>query len=291
MHLLVSGVVNGTSYGFLLFLVASGLTLSLGLMRTLNVAHGALFMLGGYISSTLTAAWGSAGFFVSLVAAGAAAAAVSLVMQAAVLERLRYALVPTVLATFGVLTILQTVVQLVWGSQPRSGAIPGALGGTVSIIGVRTPVMELAAVGLGAILGVAVWYLTTRTRTGLMVTASIDDVHIASSLGLNVNAVMRGTFMAGAALAGVAGAYGQMVMGLNTQEGLSILLLALIVIVIGGIGSLAGAFIAALALGWLNAFGVTAFPSLVSVVPYIALIVILVARPSGLLGRARARAA
>lgn len=291
MHLFVSGAVNGTSYGFLLFLVASGLTLSLGLMRTLNVAHGALFMLGGYISSTLTAAWGSAGFIVSLFAAGAAAAVVSLILQVAVLERLRYALVATVLATFGVLIIVQTAVQLLWGSQPRSGAIPGLLGGAVSIAGARTPVMELAAVGLGVILGAAVWYLTARTRTGLMVTASIDDGDIAASLGVNVNAVMRGTFMAGAALAGIAGAYGQTVMGLSTQEGLNILLLALIVVVIGGIGSLAGAFIAALALGWLNSFGVTAFPSLVSVVPYVALIFVLVVRPSGLLGRARTRAA
>lgn len=284
-------MVDGTSYGFLLFLVASGMTLSLGLMRTLNVAHGALFMLGGYIGWTLTSKLGTTGFFLSFIVAGAVAAAVSLIVQVLILERLRYSLVPTVLATFGVLLVLETGTQLLWGSTPRSGMIPGFLGGVITIAGARTPVMELAAIVLGVVFLVAVGYLIARTRGGLMVTASIDDGDIASSLGINVNAVMRGSFMAGSALAGIAGAYGQMVMGLNTQEGLTVLLLALIVVVIGGIGSLTGALVAALALGWLNSFGVTAFPALESIVPYCVLIVVLVIRPSGLFGRMQTRAA
>jgi branched-chain amino acid transport system permease protein len=289
MEFFVGNTLNGLSSGFILFLVATGLTVALGLMRTLNLAHGAFYMVGGYVTWEFTRT-GRLPFVAALLLGAALVAVLGLVLDALFLRFIGDNLGGQVLATFGALTVLTNLSEWRWNSEPKAPVVPDLLKGSVDIFGVKYPIVRLGIIAIGAGLAIAIWWVQERAMLGSMVRAGMDDREIASAVGINVNAVARTVFVIGAFIAGLSGGLGQSVSGLSTDAGVTTLLLALIVIILGGLGSLLGALIGALLLGLVTAFGTATVPDLVSLAPYALMVIILVVRPRGLLGRVETRA-
>lgn len=266
-----------------LFLIAAGLSLIMGVMQLLNLAHGALFMLGGYVGWSV-AVEGGADFWVSLLLAGAAIAVLGLAIER-LLRGMHDRIDNQVLATLGIAYIVTNLVIWIWGAQPKVPYLPAALDGAVTIAGESYPAVRIAVIGIGAALALALWWFQERTRLGAMVRAGMDDRETAYSLGVDVGAVSAAVFVLGCFIAGVSGVLGQQLAGLKPADGTEMLLLALVVLVVGGVGRVQGALLGALLIGLLTSFGLTLFPSLASFMVYAAMIVVLAIRPAGLLGR------
>ncbi|HUZ69763.1 MAG TPA: branched-chain amino acid ABC transporter permease [Candidatus Saccharimonadales bacterium] len=288
MQLVVGGVLNGLSFGFILFLVASGLTITLGLMRTLNLAQGAMYMIGGYIAWALAAHF-PGGFWIGLLVSGVVVTGIGLLIDLLIFRQLANDLPGVILGTFGILIILTNVVDWVWNSEPKGPAVPEVLGGSVSILGVHYPVIRLSALAFAGSLALLLWFVQERTRLGSLVKAGVDDSEMAQALGINVALTGRVVFAIAAFVTGLSGAFGQALTGLTTDIGLTTLLLALIVTILGGLGSLEGALVGSIVLGLAQAFGTVWFPEYVAVVPYAIMIVVLAVRPTGLFGKLHTR--
>jgi branched-chain amino acid transport system permease protein len=283
----IVSILNGLSYGMILFLIAAGLSLIMGVMQFLNLAHGALFMLGGYIGWTVAVEHG-AGFWVAVLVAGLAIALIGFVMERLLLRRLHDQLDNQVLATLGITYIITNLTIWIWSAQPKVAFVPSSFEGSLTIAGESYPTSRIAVLGAGAIVAVALWWFQDRTRMGAMVRAGMDDRETASSLGVNVGAVSAIVFTVGCFVAGLSGVLGQQLTGLQPGQGTSVLLLALVVLVLGGIGTVQGALLGALLIGLVNSFGQLLFPDLAAFTIYAAMILVLVVRPGGLLGRPEA---
>lgn len=288
VHDLLLNGLNGVSYGLVLFLVAAGLSVSLGLLKTLNLAHGAMYMVGGYFAWSLVERF-HVNYWLAIVISGLAILLLGVVLEAGCLRWLGQSLDAQILATFGVLTALANVTAWIWTTVPKAPLTPPGLGGSVKVASVHYPLIRLVDIGLALGFAVGIWFLQ-RSRLGAMVKAAVDEREVAAALGLRVRRVGSMVFAAGAFLAGASGAIGLTQRGLNNDLGTTILTLALIVIVFGGMGSLLGALIGALVLGLVTAFGASAFPNYVALAPYGVMIVVLVIRPEGLFGRQEIRA-
>lgn len=280
---LIVSTLDGLSFGMILFLIAAGLSLIMGVMQILNLAHGALFMLGGYIGWTVAVEQGL-GFWVSLLVAGVAIAALGLVIER-LMRGMHDRLDNQVLATLGISYILTNVVIWVWGAQPKVPYVPTLFDDAIGVGSESYPTVRIAVIGIGAATAIALWWFQERTRLGAMVRAGMDDRETAYSLGVNVGAVSAVVFVLGCFIAGVSGVLGQQLSGLKPADGTAMLLLALVVLVVGGIGRVQGALLGALLIGLITAFGLTLFPSLSAFLVYAAMIVVLAIRPGGLLGR------
>jgi branched-chain amino acid transport system permease protein len=280
--LLVSAL-DGLSFGMILFLIAAGLSLIMGVMQILNLAHGALFMLGGYVGWTVAVEHGY-GFWVSLLVAGVAIAVLGLVIER-LMRGMHDRLDNQVLATLGISYIITNVVIWIWGAQPKVPYLPSLFDGSVSVGSESYPAVRIAVIGAGVAMAIALWWFQERTRLGAMVRAGMDDRETAYSLGVNVGAVSAAVFVLGCFIAGISGVLGQQLSGLKPADGTAMLLLALVVLVVGGVGRVQGALLGALLIGLVNSFGLTLFPSLASFTVYAAMIIVLVIRPGGLLGR------
>lgn len=297
--LLLVQLLNGVQLGVLLFLVAAGLTLVFGVMDFINLAHGVQYMLGAYIAASLGVWAGS--FWTGLLLTLPAAAALGLLLEILVFRHL-YGRdhLSQVLATFGVILTVDEAVRAIWGSAPLRVLQPAGLEGGIELMpGFTYPVYRLAIIG--ARLGVALllWVLVDRTRIGMLVRAGATNPSTVSALGVNIRRLFTAVFGFGAMLAGFAGALAGPMFAVVPGMGDSVLILAFVVIVIGGIGSIRGAFIAALLVGLLDTLGRAMLPdalrlvmqassarqtgaALASMLVYIVMAVILCVRPAGL---------
>ena len=275
--------LDGLSFGMILFLIAAGLSLIMGVMQIVNLAHGAMFMLGGYVGWTVAVEEGL-GFWPSLLAAGLAIAALGFVVER-LMRGMHDRLDNQVLATLGISYIITNVVIWVWGAQPKVPYLPSAFEGSFTVGSETYPVVRLAVIGCGLVLAVGLWWFQERTRLGAMVRAGMDDRETAYSLGVNVGAVSAIVFVLGCFIAGISGVLGQQLSGLKPADGTTMLLLALVVLVVGGVGRVQGALVGALLIGLINAFGLRFFPSMAAFLVYAAMILVLVVRPRGLLGQ------
>lgn len=276
-------LANGVALGAILFLMGSGLALLLGAMGVLNLAHGAVYMVGAYATWTLTVAQGW-----SLPIAIAFSALLCGALGLA-LERL-FRVIPgrpneQILLSFGLIYVLGSLAQLIWGPVAKSPFQVPWLDGAVRIGEVAIPVNRLAIAAVGFALALLLWLVQDRTRVGAMVRAGMDDAEMTRALGINLDRVVVAVFVLGSAVAGVAGGMGGLVLGANTNQPMDVLLLALIVVVVGGVGSVPGTLVAALAIGLLDAFSRYQFPAMSSVILYLLMAVVLVVRPTGLSGR------
>jgi branched-chain amino acid transport system permease protein len=275
-------LLDGLSFGMILFLIAAGLSLIMGVMQILNLAHGALFMLGGYIGWTVAVEHGF-GFWTSLVVAGVAVALLGLVIER-LMRGMHDRLDNQVLATLGISYIITNAVIWIWGAQPKVPYLPSSFDGSFTVGGETYPVVRVAVIGCGLALAFGLWWFQERTRLGAMVRAGMDDRETAYSLGVNVGAISAIVFVLGCFIAGASGVLGQQLSGLKPADGMTMLLLALVVLVIGGVGRVQGALLGALLIGLINSFGLTFFPSMAAFLVYAAMILVLVVRPQGLLG-------
>lgn len=297
--LLVVQTLNGLQLGVLLFLIAAGLTLVFGVMDFINLAHGVQYMLGAYLAVTFFALTGH--FFSALVLALAATLALGLLLEVAVLRHLydRDHL-DQVLATFGVILFLNEGVRIVWGAAPLHYTIPESLSGSVALMpGLLYPVYRLAIIAAGLAVAALLYVLVSYTRIGMLVRAGASNAPMVSALGVNIRRLFTIVFGFGAMLAGFAGAMAGPILSVEPNMGDNFLILAFVVIVIGGIGSIRGAFIAALLVGLVDTLGRSfatdifrlflsasaarqVGPALASMLIYLLMAAILFFRPAGL---------
>jgi branched-chain amino acid transport system permease protein len=277
-------LLNGVTFGALLFLVSSGFTLIFGLMRIVNLAQGSLYLLGGYIGLSTIRATGS--FWLALLAGAAAVGAIGLVIERGLLRAVRGRPMSEILLTVGLSFIVADLALATWGGDPVTLDAPPGLDGSTEILGITYPVFRLAVLVLGAAVAIGLWYLLERTRVGAMVRAGVDDREMAAALGIDVRAVFTGVFVLGALLAGLAGVVGGAYLSLFPGADAEILTYALVVVVLGGLGSLRGAVVGALLVGLIYTFGQSLVPDLAYFVLFAPMALILIVRPQGLFGRA-----
>ena len=284
--------VVGLSYGLVLFLLATGLTLTMGLMRVVNMSHGAMYMIAGYFGVWVyerSGGWGVpdwAGWIVAIVAAAALAALLGLLLETAFLRRLYKHPAYQVLLTIGIIQIINNIALWIWGGLPKSPPIPGFLLGSVRVGSMDIPISRFFILGFGVVMAILLWLLQDKTKVGAMVRAGMDNREIAGTLGLNNKTIFTVIFALGTLIAGMSAMIGGTVTGLDAATtGWDVLLLSIIVVVVGGTGSIQGALLGGVIIGLINAFGIRYFPELVSFTMYLVLIVILLIKPSGILGR------
>ena len=281
--LIVEQLLNGVQFGVMLFLMSAGLTLVFGIMNLINLAHGSLYMAGAFVAASMISTTGS--FFLSVIIAVVVTSALGMVMEIAILRPF-YARthLDQVLVTFGLILVLNEITRLIWGPVPVAMPLPAYLAGSVELFaGVHYPIFRLAILLVGAVVAVGLYLVIVHTRAGMWVRAGAANRPMASALGVDVQFVFLMVFAVGAALAGLAGIMAGPIFAVQVGMGEPILILAFVVTVIGGIGSIRGAFLAALLIGIVDTFGrVLLPPALGSMVIFILMAVILAWRPNGL---------
>jgi len=273
----------GISFGLVLFLLAAGMTLTMGLMRIVNMAHGALYMFAAYLGTWVVAQTGS--FVLGVVAGAVSAGVLGVLIEMGFLRRLYKQPTDQVLLTIGLIYVFTNVAQWLWGAFPLSSPVPAALSGSVPVGSVELPVFRLFIIGFGLLMAVLLWLFQDKTKVGARVRAGMDSREVAGSLGINLKLLFTGIFALGSLVAGLAGLFGGSLTGINLGIGWEALLFSLIVVVIGGTGSIQGALLGGVLIGLLHSFGTAYFPQYSYYIIYVALIVILIIRPAGLLGR------
>ncbi|MEJ2491096.1 MAG: branched-chain amino acid ABC transporter permease [Desulfuromonadales bacterium] len=300
MLLVIEQVLNGLQLGVTLFLMSAGLTLVFGIMQVINLAHGSFYMIGAYVAATVTSRTGS--FLLGLLAALPAAALAGMIVEAVVLRRLyKKDHVDQVLATFGLIMFCNELTRIIWGRQPLFMDVPTWLSGSVEFIsGIPYPTYRLAVIAVGALVALFLYVLFAYTRIGMQIRAGASNREMAGALGINIKMLYTLVFGLGTLLAGLAGVMAGPILAVEAGMGESILILTFVVIVIGGIGSVRGAFIGALLVGMVDTLGRAFLPdlfrlflspayadgvaaSVASMSIYILMAAILVWRPRGLL--------
>jgi branched-chain amino acid transport system permease protein len=284
MRFLIFQILNGLTTGALLFFVASGLTVVFGLMRILNLAHGALFLLGGYVGWSVQQATGN--FVLAAGSAAVTAGLLGLLIQQVFTQTLLRSAFNQVLLTLGIAFILNNLILAIWGGAPLSIEPPPIFSGSVSVFGVTYPTYRIFLIGLAFVVGALLWLFWERSRLGAIIRACVDDRAMAEVMGIRVGLVFAAVFTVGAALAGLTGVLGGPVLGISIGLDFDVLLLAVVVVVVGGIGSLSGAFLGSMLFGLIDTFGRASFPEISYFTLFAPVILILLIRPSGLFGRA-----
>ncbi|HEX9673806.1 MAG TPA: branched-chain amino acid ABC transporter permease [Burkholderiales bacterium] len=291
MEFLLIHVLNALLYSSVLFLIAGGLSLIYGVMRILNLAHGSLYAIGAYVTAWAIGTAAAAGapnavLFLLLPAGAVAAAAVGAALEPTLLRPFykrpeEYQL----LVTFGLLMIIEDCLHLIWGPNPLSAGKVYQLAGSVNIGTSRYPAYNLAVIAVGILSALLLWAFIYRTRFGVVLRATSQNMRMASALGVNVNRIYIQAFTIGCLMAGLGGAI--VVPGQSAVLGMGVeaLVLAFVVVVIGGLGSLEGAFAGALIVGFVREAGVALFPEVELAVLYLIAAVVLLVRPAGLFGR------
>src|SRR6218665_2283141 len=295
----IEQLLNGLQYSFMLFLFAAGLTLVFGIMNLVNLAHGSLYMLGAYFAAALTTFSGS--YVVGLIGALLLLGLLGGVLEIVLIRRLyRQDHLTQVLATFALILIFNESVRIVWGVQPLPYDMPAALSGSVPIVGdLRYSAYRLALIVAGVVVALLLYWMVARTRVGMWVRAGGSNREMVQMMGVNVRWLFTAIFALGAALSGLAGAALAPLMSVQVGMGEEVLILAFVVVVVGGVGSVRGAFIAALLVGMVDSLGRAWLPGLLGAgLPsrlvsdlgpalawmsvYLLMIVVLAVRPMGL---------
>ena len=265
--LFIAQLLNGLQYGIMLFLLAAGLTLVFGIMSFVNLAHGSLYMLGAYAAAVVGVQTGS--FALGVLAAVATGVIVGMALEWVAVSRLyRRDHLDQVLATFGLVLFFNEMVRMIWGAQPMFVSLPESLSGTVELFGFSYPTYRFLIIGVGLLVAAGSQWLIHKTRVGMLIRAGSVNPQMVGALGVNIRLLNAMLFALGAGLAALAGALMAPISAVQIGMGEAILIPALVVIVIGGIGSVRGAFVAALLVGLVDTAG-RAFlpPALRAVLP------------------------
>ena len=280
----LTGLANASS----LFLIASGLTIIFGVTRIVNFAHGSFFMIGAYVAYSVVTALdaGALGFWGGVLAAAGAVALLGLVVEVTILRRIYHA--PELfqlVATFALVLIFQDMALALWGPEDRLGPRAPGLSGAVRLMGEPIPEYDLALIVIGPAVLAAIWLLFRRTRWGVLVRAATQDREMVAALGVNQRWLFTSAFVLGAFLAGLGGALQLPREAVSLQMDLNVIGEAFVVVVIGGMGSVTGAYLGAVLISVLNAFAVLILPEVSLVLPFLVMAVVLILRPQGLFGR------
>lgn len=287
MAFFLAQFLTGLANAAALFLVASGLSLIFGVTRIVNFAHGSFYMLGAFIGVTLMEILpGHVGFWGAILLTGLAVGLIGAVVEMVVLRPIyRAPELFQLVATFGVILVIQDLALMIWGAEDRMGPRAPGLRGVWRIFGEPVPKYDIVLIAITPFILFALWYLITRTRLGVLVRAATQDREMVGALGVNQAWLFTGVFALGSALAGLGGALQLPKGGADLLMDFNIIGAVFVVVVIGGMGSLPGAFIAAVLISVLNVFGVTYLPQSTLVLMYVVMAIVLIVRPYGLLGR------
>jgi branched-chain amino acid transport system permease protein len=284
MEKVVWNLLNGISYGMILFLIASGMSIVMGIMGITNLAHGAFYMVGAYVGWTIAVQL-KLNFWLAVFAGALAAGLIGLAIERGFLRRLYKQPNEQVLLTFGFVYILTNVCIWIWGGSSRLAFTAPALYGSINLLGISYPTARVALILIGLIVAAGLWWLQDKTRLGAMVRAGMDNKEMTMGLGINLERVSMFVFFLAAFIAGFAGVIGAQLLGAYSGLGIDILLVALIVVIVGGMGSVQGALLGGILIGVIDAFGKAVFPQLAMFTIYLVMVIILMAKPSGLLAR------
>ncbi len=275
--------LNGVAYGLLLFLLAAGLSLIFGMMDVVNLAHGSFFMLGAYLGYTASRV--TQNFWLALLVAPLAIGILGIAIEVGLLKRIyRRPLLDQVILTFGLSFMVAELVKIVWGSSELVLQPPDILSGQIQILGNTYPVYRLFVIGVGALVALALWTVERRTRIGAVIRAGVADRQMVAGLGVNIGAVFTGVFAFGAALAAFGGVVAAPITSLYPGLDADVLINGLIVVVVGGMGTLTGAFWGGLLIGVAVTFLTVLFPQIALVLTFVVMGTILLVRPNGLFG-------
>jgi branched-chain amino acid transport system permease protein len=283
MDFIVLQLLNSLSFSMLLFLVASGLSLIFGLMNVVNLAHGSFYLVGTYVALALIQETGN--FAYGLAAACLVVPLIGIFIEKIFLRRLLQNELAQVLLTFGFIFILQDACLWIWGGLPQSLQTPRLLAFSVSVGGdLKFPIYRVFVIAAGLLVGVLLFLLIEKTKVGMRVRAGVDNSDMAQSVGVNVGRLFTTVFALGTLLATIAGVLGGPIIGVYPGADMEILLLALVVIIIGGQKSLRGAFLGSLVIGVLDNFGKALVPELSLFLVFAPMALVLAVRPQGLFG-------
>ena len=283
MSLWLTLAVNSIALGGLLFLLSAGFSLIFGLMRIPNLMHGSFFMLGAYFGVTLLDT--RMNFWLAALISGAAMAVIGALIERLLLRRLAGQELAQVLLTLGLSFIVADICLMVWTGDPWQPATPAHLRGAVQVAGLFFPLYRLAIVAVAVVIALALWLMIDWTRLGAMIRAGVDDAPIARVVGIKVSQLFTLVFALGAALAAFGGVVGAPYLSVYPGLDAEMLPLALIVVILGGTGSLLGALVGSFLIGFLYSFGQAMFPDLAYVILFLPMLLVLVLRPQGLFGR------
>lgn len=264
--LLLEQTLNGIQFGVFLFLISAGLTLVFGIMNMVNLAHGSLYMLGAYYGATLVGLTGS--FLLALVLTIPLALLTGMILEVIALRTLyQRDHMDQVLATFGLILFFNELVRLVWGAEAQAMPLPGIFDGNVEIIpGVPYPVFRLVIIGVGILVAVFLYVLISKTRIGMLIRAGASNRTMVGALGVNIRFLYTVVFGLGAALAAIAGVMAGPILSVEPGMGEEMLILAFVVIVVGGIGSIRGAVVASIIVGVFETVGRSTLPDLLTMI-------------------------
>ncbi len=276
-------ILTSLAYGMLLFMIAGGLSIIFGLMNVTNMTHGTFFMVGTYLAFSLINH--NVNFWVALVLSVLAVAVLGLFIERVLLKRLYGKELQQALLTFGLAFIIGDLTKWIWGSSPQMLSDPKLLDFSISVGTMVFPAYRLFVVAVGCVVAFLFWYFESRTRIGAIIRAGVDDRDMLSALGINVKLVFSMVFAFGAGLAGLGGVLAGSIIGVYTGLDFEILILSLVVVVIGGLGTWKGSFIGAILIGLIETLGRIWFPTLSMVLIFALMVVVLLVKPSGLFGR------
>ncbi len=285
-RLFLSAGLNGLTTAALYFLVASGFSLIFGLLKNINLAHGSLYLLGAYLGITVTDLTGS--WLTGVLAGGLGAALVGLLLQVGIFRFLQGQDLRQALVTIGISVVLADAMLWIWGSDIYQFDPPDWMYGSVALPIVRGyPVYKLALIGMAIAVGVLLWLVLNRTALGVMIRAGVDDRGMLACVGVNVQMVFAATFAIGAALAGAGGVIGGSLMSIAPGEDTRYLLASLVVVIVGGMGSIVGTAVGALLIGLSEQYGLAYAPTYGVIFTFLIMTVVLAIRPQGIMGTAR----
>jgi len=275
--------LNGLAFGSLLFILASGFSLIFGLMRIVNLSHGAYFMLGAYVG--LSAIEAGANFWIAILIGGGAICILGAVIERFILRRLTGQPLAQVLVTLGIAFIIADTCVWIWTGDPRPIPMPRELAGAFRVSNMAFPIYRLFVIGVAFALATALWFLLERSRLGAMIRAGVDDLPMARAMGIRISVLFSAVFCLGSALAGAGGVLAGPILSVYPGLDSDMLPLALVVVILGGVGSLLGAFVGSLIIGFVYSYGQALFPDLAYVILFLPMVLVLTLRPTGLFGR------
>ncbi len=276
-------VLNGLSFGAILFFLAAGFTMIFGLMRIANLAHGGFYLMGGYFGITVALTTGS--FWLGLLGGGIIILVLGLFAERVLLRPIRGLEKPEVLLTIGLTFVIGDISLALWGGDPRTIPLPDYLRGPIVVGDFFYPKYRLFVLAFAIVLGGVLFFIDRRTKIGAIVRAGVDDRETVAALGINIKAVFTAAFMFGAFVAGMSGVIGAGILALLPGQDFEILLFALVVVIIGGLGSLEGAALGAAVVGLIDSFAKALVPELSFFTLFAPMAIILMVKPTGLLGK------
>ncbi len=276
-------ILNGLTQAAILFVLGSGLTLAFGLMKVVNLSHGAFYMLGGYIGYSVQKATGN--WPLAFLSGGLAIAFLGFVFERLMLTRVRGGDLPETLLTVALSMIISDQVLVYWAKSPLTLNVPAYLNPSLQVLGVTYPGFRFVMMGIGIFIAMSLWLILYKTKLGSAIRAGVDDREIVNALGINISVIYTAIFVLSAFLVGIAGVLGGSYLQLSPGGDTTILTYSLVVIILGGMGSLGGAVVSSLILGQIISFGLAFAPQYSYFMIFIPMAAVLAIRPQGLFGR------